>query len=128
MIKGLKILIIILAIPIIVLGVKTMFFPTTMIDKWGLNPIGNTGLNSLRSIFPGILLGSAFMIILGLWKKNSTWLLATSLILFVVAFGRIVSFIMDGFDFNSLPPTIYEVVLGIILIFYTKKLKTEDRI
>ena len=120
MLKVIKILIMLLTIPIIVLGVKTMFDPTSMIEKWGMSPIGNTGLNSLRSIFPGVLLGSAFMIILGFWKNNVTWFLATSLLLSVVAFGRIVSFIIDGFDANSVPPTIYEFVLALLLIYYTK--------
>ena len=120
MLKGIKILIILLTLPIIILGVKTMFDPTSMIEKWGMTPIGNTGLNSLRSIFPGVLLGSAFMIILGFWKNNVTWFLATSLLLLVVAFGRLVSFLIDGFDLDSLPQTIYEIGLAILLIYYTK--------
>ena len=120
--KGIKILIIILAIPIIMLGLKTMFDPTSMIDKWGMTPMGNTGLNSLRSMFPGILLGGGSMMIIGVWKNNTTWFLATALIMLVVAFGRILSFSIDGFDAASLAPTLYEVVVAVLLIFSHKKL------
>ena len=64
--KGLKIFIGLLSIPLLVLGFKTMFDPTSMIEKWGTDPLGLTGLNSLRSMFPGILIGSGLMMQLGI--------------------------------------------------------------
>jgi len=41
----------------------------------------------------------------------------------VTAFGRVLSFGLDGFDSASIPPTVYEIVSGVILIFAAKKLK-----
>ncbi len=69
--KGIKIFIGLLSIPLFVLGLKTMFDPTSMIEKWGMDPLGLTGLNSLRSMFPGILVGSGLMMQMGIWKKNT---------------------------------------------------------
>jgi hypothetical protein len=38
--KGIKIFIGLLSIPLFVLGLKTMFDPTSMIEKWGMEPRG----------------------------------------------------------------------------------------
>ena len=70
--KGIQILIGLLSVPLLVLGLKTMFDPASMIEKWGMDPLGLTGLNSLRSMFPGILVGSGLMMLIGIWKKNTT--------------------------------------------------------
>ena len=120
--KALKIIILLLALPLIALGLKTMIDPVSMTEQFGMSLTGNTGLNSLRSMFPGVLVGSGMMMIIGVWKKNTTWFLAAAVIMLVVAFGRILSFGLDGFDSSSLPATIFEVVVGMVLIFSNKRL------
>ena len=120
--KGIKIFIGLLSIPLFVLGLKTMFDPTSMIEKWGMDPLGLTGLNSLRSMFPGILVGGGLMMQMGIWKKNTTWFLAAALLMGVVAFGRILSFAIDGFDPASVPPTVVELLALAVLVFADKKL------
>ncbi len=120
--KGIKIFIGLLSIPLFVLGLKTMFDPTSMIEKWGMDPLGLTGLNSLRSMFPGILIGSGLMMQMGIWKKNTTWFLAAALLMGVVAFGRILSFAVDGFDPASVPPTAVELLALAVLVFADRKL------
>ena len=120
--KGLKIFVIVLALPVIVLGIKTMFDPISMITRWGMDPVGNTGLNSLRSMVAGILLGGGVMMTLGVWKENTTWFLAAALLMLIVAFGRLLSFGLDGFDSASIPPTVYEIVAASVMIFLDRKL------
>ena len=120
--KGLRIFITLLSIPLIVLGLKTMFDPTSMIEKWGMEPLGLTGLNSLRSMFPGVLVGSGLMMLMGIWKRNTTWFLATALLMGVVAFGRILSFALDGFDSASVPPTVVELLALAVLVVADKRL------
>jgi hypothetical protein len=120
--KGLKIFIGLLSIPLFVLGLKTMFDPTSMIQKWGMDPLGLTGLNSLRSMLPGVLVGAGLMMQMGIWKKNTTWFLAAALLMGVAAFGRILSFAIDGFDSASVPPTIFEVLVLPILVLAHKRL------
>jgi hypothetical protein len=120
--KGIKIFIGLLSILLIVLGMKTMFDPTSMIERFGMDPLGLTGLNSLRSMFPGMLIGSGLMMQLGFWKKNTTWYLAAALLMGVVAFGRILSFAVDGFDPASVPPTVLELLALVVLMVADKKL------
>jgi hypothetical protein len=88
----------------------------------GYGAPGLTGLNSLRSMFPGILVGSGLMMQMGIWKKNTTWFLAAALLMGVVAFGRILSFAVDGFDSASVPPTVVELLALAVLVFADKKL------
>lgn len=99
-----------------------MVDPNGMTETLGLKPLGATGLNNLRGVFPGVLLGSGLMMILGLWKKNTTWFAATVLIMAVVAAGRVASFGLDGFDSASLPPLVYELVVVILLVFADRRL------
>ena len=120
--KGIQILIGLLSVPLLVLGLKTMVDPTSMIEKWGMDPQGLTGLNSLRSMFPGILVGSGLMMLMGIWKKNTTWFLATALLMGVVAFGRILSFAVDGFDPASVPPTVVELLDLAVLVLADRRL------
>ena len=87
-----------------------------------MDPLGLTGLNSLRSMFPGILIGSALMMQIGIWKRNTTWFLATALLMGVVAFGRLLSFAVDGYDPASLPPTVVELLILAVLVFAARKL------
>lgn len=124
--KGIVIFIGLLSIPLFVLGLKTMFDPTSMIEKWGMDPLGLTGLNSLRSMFPGILVGSGLMMQMGIWKKNTTWFLATALLMGVVATGRILSFAVDGFDPASVPPTVVELLILAVLVFADRKLGDQN--
>jgi hypothetical protein len=124
--KGIKIFIGLLSIPLFVLGLKTMFDPTSMIEKWGMDPLGLTGLNSLRSMFPGILVGSGLMMQMGIWKKNTTWFLAAALLMGVVAFGRVLSFAVDGFDPASVPPTAVELLALAVLVFADRKLGDQN--
>lgn len=123
--KALKILIGLLSIPLFVLGMKAMLDPTSMIQKWGMEPQGLTGLNSLRSMFPGVLVGAALMMQIGIWTKNTTWFLATALLMGVLSVGRLLSFVVDGFDAASLPPTVAELVALALLVFAHKKLRGE---
>jgi uncharacterized membrane protein YoaK (UPF0700 family) len=124
--KGLNILIGLISLLLLVLGLKTMFDPTSMIEKWGMDPIGLTGLNSLRSMFAGVLVGGALMMQLGIWKKNTTWFLAAAVLMAVIAFGRILSFALDGYDHASLPPTVVELFALVVLVFADRKMASKD--
>ncbi len=74
--KGWKLTIALLAVLVLLLGLRTMFAPSD--GAFGVELEGVTGLNSMRSMFPGVLLGSALMMAVGLWKNDTTWVLATA--------------------------------------------------
>jgi len=114
--KILRTAIVVLSIPLLTLGLKTLLAPLSMAQIVGMEPSGLTGLNSLRSMFPGVLMGSAFMMLAGLRTKDTTWFRAAALLMGVVAFGRVLSFALDGFDAASVQPTVIELVILLVLV------------
>lgn len=128
--KFIKILIGLLSIPLIVLGVAAMFNPTMpmILEKFSVIPeAANSinGLNTIRSIVGGLLLGSGVLMLIGLFLKNSAWFMAVAVLMGIVIIGRIFGIFVDGFDPKIMPPLISEIVIGGVLILGTFKLKPE---
>jgi hypothetical protein len=110
-----KILAIIASLPLLVLGAKAMFFPTSMFEMFDLKPQGTFGMNTIRADLGGMLIASALMIYVGLWKKNTTWFLATILIMSTLLVGRAISFVSDGWTNAAIPAVAVEVFVISVL-------------
>lgn len=114
-----RILAIIASLPLLVLGVKAMFFPTSMYDMFNLKPQGTFGMNTVRADLGGMLIASAMMIYIGLWKKNTTWFLATILIMSTLLVGRVISFASDGWTNDAIPAVVVEIfVISVLFAAY----------
>lgn len=124
--NSIKILVVISSIPLLVLGVKAMFAPTTMFELFDLDPRGVLGINNIRANLGGLLIASALMILIGLWRQNHTWFLATILLVGTVLVGRIISFIVDGWTPAAIPAVVTEVlVIGILFLARSKLTQTK---
>ena len=121
-----KILVVISSIPLLVLGVRAMFAPTTTFELFDLDPRGVFGMNNIRADLGGLLIASALMILIGLWRQNHTWFLATILIMGTLLIGRIISFIIDGWTPAAIPPVVIEVlIIGILFLANSKLIQTK---
>jgi hypothetical protein len=118
---GIKVLVLVFSAPLIILGVLAMFVTTSHIEMFHLQSIGVFGSNTIRGVIGGLLLGSAFMMILGVLKNNSTWFLATMLMMAVVIFGRIISIAVDGWSNDLIVPLVAETVIIAICYLAHKK-------
>ncbi|MEM7243634.1 MAG: DUF4345 family protein [Pseudomonadota bacterium] len=98
------------------LGVMSMFAPRRMVGNFAIEPIGNAGLNTIRSLIGGLFLASVAMLVFGLATGQTLGFLAVALLLGVVAFGRVVGIVTDGFDKAVMPPLLVEIVMIAILI------------
>lgn len=116
-----KILVVFSSIPLLILGVKAMFTPTSMIELFDLNPRGIFGMNTIRADLGGMLIASSFMILIGLLKQNITWFLATILMMTTLLFGRIISFITDGWTVAAIPAIVVEVFVVLVMLLAYKK-------
>lgn len=110
-------LVVILCLPLIVLGLGTMFNPMGMLERFAVQPQGMHGLNTLRADIGGLLLGSATLMLLGAWRNNTTWLLAAAVMMGAVAVGRLVGLAFDGFEAAVVPPLVVELVIAGVAIF-----------
>jgi hypothetical protein len=87
---------------------------------WKREPIGPAGLSTIRSVIGGLFLASVTMLVIGL----TLGFIAVAILLSVVAFGRIVGIVSDGFDKAVVPPLVVELVIIAVLVAAPAQLAT----
>ncbi|UZD90497.1 DUF4345 family protein [Cognatishimia activa] len=103
------------------LGTMSMFAPKRMVKNFAIEPIGTAGLSTIRSVIGGLFLASVTMLLLGLFGGQTIGFVAVALVLGVVAFGRVVSLVTDGFDKAVIPPLVVElVIIAVLLTAYSQ--------
>lgn len=103
------------ALPLLVLGIRSMFAPRGMSTPFSITPRGNAGLSTIRSVAGGLFFACVAMITLGLLGGQTLWLMAVAIVMIAVAAGRVVGLLVDGFERAVVPPLAVELVLATIL-------------
>jgi len=98
------------------LGTMSMFAPRRMLKNFALEPIGVAGLSTVRSVVGGLFLTSVLLLSYGLASGQTEGFLVIALLMGVVAVGRVVGLIADGFDKAVIPPLIVELVIIAVLV------------
>lgn len=98
------------------LGVMSMFAPRKMVGNFAIEPIGTAGLSTIRSVIGGLFLSSVALLAVGLLQGQTILFVAVASILGIVAIGRIVGIVTDGFDKAVVPPLLVEIVMVTILL------------
>lgn len=98
------------------LGVMSMFAPKKMVKNFAIEPQGSAGLNTIRGVIGGLFIAGVSMLMAGLVTGETFWFLAVAIVLGVVALGRMVGILLDGFEKSVAPPLVLEVVMVAILI------------
>lgn len=103
------------------LGTMSMFAPRRMVKNFAIEPIGTAGLSTIRSVIGGLFIASVVMLVFGLTTGQTLGFVAVALLLGVVAFGRIVGIVTDGFDKAVVPPLVVElVIIGVLLVAHSQ--------
>ncbi len=98
------------------LGTMSMFAPRRMLKNFALEPIGVAGLSTVRSVVGGLFLTSVLLLGYGVASGQTEGFLVVALLMGVVAVGRVVGLIADGFDKAVIPPLIVELVIIAVLV------------
>ncbi|MCV6545892.1 MAG: DUF4345 family protein [Cohaesibacter sp.] len=98
------------------LGTMSMFAPRRMVANFAIEPIGAAGLSTIRSVIGGMFLASVTLLFLGLITGQMLGYVAVAILMGIVAFGRIVSLVMDGFDKAVIPPLLAELIIIAVLV------------
>jgi len=122
---SLKILCGLYAALLTMLGAQWWFTPDAMATQWLVEPQGPVGANNLIADMGGLFFGSAIMIVLGLWKTQSSWLLATALLMAIAAAGRLFSYATVAYVPETLVPMIFEILSCTLLIFTHMRIASE---
>ncbi|NOH78677.1 DUF4345 domain-containing protein [Vibrio sp. RE86] len=99
------------------LGLMSMFAPQKMVANFSLEPVGNAGMNTIRSVMGGLFLASVFMLLQGLVTGDTESYFFVAIIMIAVAIGRLVGLIFDGFNKAVIPPLVLEIVIAAVLMF-----------
>lgn len=106
-----QIIVAVFCLPLLALGIKSMFTPEGMGKEMSISPKGAAGLNTIRAVIGGLFFACVAMLIVGLVTQQTTWFLAVAIIMVAVAFGRVVGILADGLDKAVIPPLVVELVL-----------------
>ena len=98
------------------LGIMSMFAPRKMVGNFAIEPIGTAGLSTIRSVIGGLFLSSVALLAVGLLQGQTILFVAVAAILGVVAIGRLVGIVTDGFDKAVVPPLLVEIVMVTVLL------------
>lgn len=98
------------------LGIMSMFAPRRMVANFAIEPVGTAGLSTIRSVIGGLFLASVALLVIGLTTGQTLGYVAVAILMAVVAIGRIVGILADGFDKAVLPPLVAELVIIAVLI------------
>jgi hypothetical protein len=98
-------------------GLRFVFTPDAIAAQFHVAPVGLAGLSTLRGDFGGAFLAIAAFVGMGLRPGGTRWLHAASLVLALIAAGRVVGFVVDGVAPDTLVPFVVELVfVGLLLI------------
>lgn len=98
------------------LGIMSMFAPRRMVANFAIEPVGTAGLSTIRSVIGGLFLASVALLVIGLTTGQTLGYLAVAILMAVVAVGRIVGILADGFDKAVLPPLVAELMIIAVLM------------
>lgn len=111
----LNILVILATLMLSGLGIMSMFAPRRMVANFAIEPVGTAGLSTIRSVIGGLFLASVALLIIGLTTGQTLGYMAVAILMGVVALGRIVGLLIDGFEKAVLPPLVVELVIIAVL-------------
>jgi uncharacterized membrane protein YphA (DoxX/SURF4 family) len=120
---SLKIVIWLIGLLFAFMGLNTMFDPLANVESLGLTPVGEQGLNTVRGDIAGLFLTCTVLLVLGLIKRRAEWFLAVAVLMAVIAFGRVIGFVLDGSPTdNTLTAFAFEIVIAGVMILASRRL------
>ncbi|CAD0186266.1 hypothetical protein RUESEDTHA_03173 [Ruegeria sp. THAF57] len=112
----LNILVILTILMLSGLGIMSMFAPRRMVASFAIKPVGTAGLSTIRSVIGGLFLASVTLLVIGLTTGQTLGYAAVAVLMAVVAAGRIVGILADGFDKAVVPPLVAELMIIGVLV------------
>lgn len=116
----------ILTLAFLGLGLLFMFNPAATVELLQLTPEAADGWAAIRSVFGGLFLGIAILLLRGLMYEEWLPIRIAGIILAITILGRIVSLVVDGFEAHLLGPIAVEIVLVAICFFSARQFENTE--
>jgi len=108
---ALQILVAAFCLPLLLLGLRSMFQPRAIADAMSLEVTSTAGLNTIRGLVGGFFIANVAMLVVGLSTGSTSWFIAVAISIGAVLLGRFVGIALDGFDRAVGPPVAIELVI-----------------
>ncbi len=114
---AIKIVVGLMALLFVLLGFGVMFNPASAPGQYGVEALGIVGQSTLRGDLGGMFVGSAVMLAWGILRGQTMLFLAVAVLMGTIACGRLVGFVVDGANTQTIAPFVVELVMVVILVF-----------
>ena len=101
----------------VLIGASFLFDPLGQGGDFGLEPIGNQGLSTIRADFAAFFGVSGGALILGAWKQRGDMLLVAAALMGITLAGRAVSLALDGTYEGWQMPMAIEALTVVLALF-----------
>ncbi|MGI9328306.1 MAG: DUF4345 family protein [Pseudomonadales bacterium] len=109
-----------------IMGAGFYLDPVRAAGRIGLEAMNLTGMNAIHGDLGGLFVGMALLLVLGLLRPASAWLLAVAALLATIALGRLLGFALTGSNSDdALMALGVEVICVLILILGSRRLASE---
>ncbi len=107
----------------LVMGAGFYLDPVRAAARIGLEAMNLTGMNAIHGDLGGLFVGLALLLVLGLLRPASVWLLAVAAMLATIALGRLLGFALTGSSSDdALLALAVEVICVLILVLGSRRL------
>lgn len=111
-----KVLVLLVAATLALLGLRWMFTPAAMAATFGIALTSPEALNTARGDLGGMFLAGASLCLIGIRSRDGRWLQAVAFLIAFVSVGRLIGLASDGFAVTSAGSIGVEVAMIAILL------------
>jgi hypothetical protein len=86
-----------------------------LVDERGVQALGLIGRANVRADMGGMFLAIGILALIASYKRSTSWLLATIIVVASALLGRFVSIGLDGYEQRVLEPIVVEVIVLTLL-------------
>lgn len=123
--KGLRVLLALPAILFLVTGLRWLTDPTAAAGQLGMPLLEGVGRSSQMGDVGGLFLSMGLMILLAIVTARRSWFYAPALMLSLIAFYRILAWILHDASL-PVPMVIVEVVVAAMLLLVSRRLSEKE--
>ena len=122
MITALRVVLGLLGLLFIGVGAQFLLTPVEMGANFGLEPVGNGGLSTIRGDMTSFFWVSGGALLYGVWKQRGEALYVTAALMGIVFCARCLSLALDGPYEGFAPPMVVEAVTVVLCLFGARAL------
>ena len=125
MVIGLRVVLGLLGALFVFVGAQFLFAPVTTGGDFGLAPLGNQGLSTIRADMTAFFWVSGGALLIGVWKQRGELFLVTAALMGIVFVARAISLVLDGTYEGWAMPMAVEALSVVLSLFGARVMGTK---